>query len=245
MLRVRRAERLGELADDARAAQLRERVLRRPGGDDRTVGQLGSGPVVVGDDHLEAERAGLRDLVDGRDPAVDGEHEPAAVLGEPGERLGRDAVALLEPARQMPLDLGAERAKRQDGERGRADAVDVVVAVDADPRPRGDRGPDPLDRDRHVAEQQRVVRLALAGEEGARLLDVVEAAADQDRGDDGRDAETPAREPPSPPAGKARSSNGRRAWAAHARPRIGRRLNRPGEVRHAEPEDACAPHART
>ena len=56
-----------------------------------------------------------------------------AVVGEPRDRVARDAVALLEAARQVPADVGAELAQRQHGERGRADAVDVVVAVDADP----------------------------------------------------------------------------------------------------------------
>ena len=53
-----------------------------------------------------------------------------------------EAVALLEPRRQVPLRLGAELAQQQHGERGRADPVGVVVAVDADPRAGRDRGPD-------------------------------------------------------------------------------------------------------
>ena len=137
--------------------------------------------MVVGDDHLEAERLRLGDLLDGGDAAVDGEHEPAAVVGEPLERLPRDAVALLEAARQVPLDLRAELAERQDGERGGADPVDVVVAVDADALAGGDRGADPLDGDGHVAEQERVVRRALAGEEGAGRVEVAVAAPDEDR----------------------------------------------------------------
>ena len=55
-------------------------------------------------------------------------------------------VALLEPRRQVPRRLGAELAQQQDGERGGADAVGVVVAVDADARARRDRGADRLDR---------------------------------------------------------------------------------------------------
>ncbi len=130
---------------------------------------------------LEAERLRLGDLLDGGDPAVDGEHEPAAVFGEPRDRGAGDAVALLEPARQVPLDLRAELPERQDGERGRADAVDVVVAVHADTRAGRDRGADALDRLGHVAQQERVVRLALAVEEGAGCARVGVPATDEDR----------------------------------------------------------------
>ena len=56
-----------------------------------------------------------------------------ALLGEARDRRRGDAVALLEPARQVPADVGAELPQRQHRERRRADAVDVVVAVDADP----------------------------------------------------------------------------------------------------------------
>ena len=78
----------------------------------------------------------LGDLLDRGDAAVDGEHEPAALVGEPLERDADDAVALVEAARQVPVDVGAELAQQQDGERGRRDPVDVVVAVDADARGR-------------------------------------------------------------------------------------------------------------
>ena len=100
-----------ELVDDAGAAELRERVVGRPRRDDRAVGQGLARPVVVGDDDLEPRRPGLRDLLDGRDPAVDGQNERATLLREPRQRLARDAVALLEAARQVPLDVGAEAAR--------------------------------------------------------------------------------------------------------------------------------------
>ena len=68
---------------------------------------------MVGDDDLEPARLRRGDLGDGGDPAVDGEQEPAALLREPRDRLARDAVALLEAARQVPVDLGAELAQRR------------------------------------------------------------------------------------------------------------------------------------
>ena len=42
---------------------------------------------MVGDDDLEPAPPGLGDLVDGRDPAVDGQDEPDALVREPAERL--------------------------------------------------------------------------------------------------------------------------------------------------------------
>jgi hypothetical protein len=122
--------------------------------------------VVVGDDHLEPACTRLRHLLDGGDAAVDGDDEPAAFVGEPRERLGAHAVALVEAAGQVPVDLGAELPEQQHGERGGGDAVDVVVAVDADAAALGDGGADPLCGGAHVAEQERVVRRLFALEEG-------------------------------------------------------------------------------
>ena len=178
-LRVDPEERLAELVDDAGAAELRERVVGRPRRDDGAVRQRFAGPVVVGDDHLEPARPRLGDLLDRGDPAVDGDDEPAALVGEPRERLGTHAVALVEAARQVPVDLGAELPEQQHGEGGGGDAVDVVVAVDADAAALGDGGADLLRGGLHVAEQERVVRRLLALEEGARDRGVGVPAPDE------------------------------------------------------------------
>ena len=77
----------------------------------------------------------------------------------------RDAVALVEPARQVVRDLRAELAQDEHGERGRADPVGVVVAVDADLRPGRDGRPDRLAGLAHVAELERIVLGQLGGEE--------------------------------------------------------------------------------
>src|SRR5207253_3706730 len=138
--------------------------------DDWTLRKRLCRPVVVGDDDVETARLRTRDLVDGADPAVDGEHEPAALIGEAVEGLAREAIALVEAARKMPVRFGAERTQRQDGERGRADPVDVVVAVDAYALAVRDRRVNRLDGAAHVAEQKRVVLRRLRGEEGCRLL---------------------------------------------------------------------------
>jgi hypothetical protein len=176
----RSQQRLGELPDDARAAEAGERVVALQRRDDRAVGERVSGPVVVGDDDLEPEPARTCDLCDGRDPAVDGEDELDPVGGQPFERLAVQAVALVEAARQVPGDVRVELAQEQDGERGRADPVGVVVAVDADPLARRDRGTQRGDRLAHVAEQQGIVAGQRACEERAGVLRIAEAAADED-----------------------------------------------------------------
>ena len=132
-------EGLEQLEGDTGATELCERVRRRPRGDDGAVRKLLSGSMVVGDHDVKAQPAGGRDLVDRRDAAVDREHEPVALVGELLEGLAREAVALLEAAREVPADVGAELPEREHREHGRADAVHVVVAVDADLRPCRDR----------------------------------------------------------------------------------------------------------
>ena len=176
-LRVGAQQRLAELPHDAGPAELAERIVAAVGPDDRAGRQLVARPVVVGDDDVEPELARVRDLLDRGHAAVDGQHEADALAGQPGQRLAGDAVALVEAARQVVRHVRAELAQDEHRERGRADAVGVVVAVDADPRPRRDRRADRLAGLAHVAERERVVRGQLCLEERARLLGVVEAAA--------------------------------------------------------------------
>ena len=76
-----------------------------------------------------------------------------------------------------------------DGQRGRADAVDVVVAVYADPNPLRDGGPDPADGRLHVSEQGRVVGGILGLQEPTRRVRLVVAAPQENRRDDLADAE--------------------------------------------------------
>ena len=180
-LMVGSEQRLAELVDHTGAAQLGERIAGRARRDDRAVGKHVGGPVMVGDDDLETTPLGLCDLVHGRDTAVDRHDEPHAVLLEPFERLAGDAIALREPARQVPDDVRAELAQEEDGERGRADAVDVVVAVDADARAVRNGGSDPLHRSRHVTEEQRVVARAARREEAPGVVRLVEPPANENR----------------------------------------------------------------
>ena len=80
------------------------------------------------------ELARERDLLDGRDRAVDGDQQPRAARGQPPDGRRREAVAVADAVGQVAVDVGAERAQRAHEDRRRADAVDVVVAVDGDPR---------------------------------------------------------------------------------------------------------------
>src|SRR5436305_566506 len=82
----------------------------------------------------------------------------------------------------MPCRVGAELAEEEDGERRGADAVGVVVAVDADSRPTRDSVPDRLDRGGHVAERKGIVAGQGALEEGAGRRRVVVPAPDEHRG---------------------------------------------------------------
>ena len=95
-------------------------------------GQGGGEVMVVGDDQLQPEVAGMLRLRDRRDPAVDRDHEAHALRRQRRERLGVEAVALFLPARHVPRGLGVERLQAADEDRGGAHAVGIVVAVDRD-----------------------------------------------------------------------------------------------------------------
>ena len=171
-----------EGVDDPRPTEVGARVVGRTRRDDEAVRQRVARPMVVRDDDVEAELASARDLRDGGDAAVDGDDEVDPVGRELLDRLERKAVALVEPARQAPVDRRAELPQDEDADGGRGDPVDVVVAVHADALSRGDRGADPLDGGGHVAERQRVVTGVVCLEERARLDGVVEAAPDEHGG---------------------------------------------------------------
>ena len=172
-------ERLGQLPDDAGAAQPRERVVALQWRDDRARRKLLGGPMMVGDDDFEAERTRVLDLGNGGDAAVDRDDELEALAGEPRQRVGIQAVALLEPRRQMPRDIGTQFAQQQHRERGRADPVGVIVPVDADAGACGDGRVDHLDGLAHVSERERVVPRECPSEETPRVLRLAVAPPDE------------------------------------------------------------------
>ena len=108
--------------------KLRKGVIRRTGRDDRAVGELVSGAVMVGHDHLEPELLRPGDLGDGRNPAVDGEHEAAPFVCKPVERGTGDPVTLFEPAREVP---GSLLRAPEDENRGLFDSPSGLIRVDA------------------------------------------------------------------------------------------------------------------
>ena len=163
-------ERAGDLVSDARGAEVGARVSRDDGMDDRAIGELRARLVVVGDDDVDAERPCVCDLVDRRDPAVGGDQEASAALGQPVDRLAAEAVAVLDAPGDKPVALGASVAQGADEDRGGGGAVDVVVAVDRDRLLRGDRTPDRRNRGVHSRELGRIVAL-VGGQELASVLD--------------------------------------------------------------------------
>ena len=181
VLAGRLQQRPGELVRDRRGTQVRAWVVADPRVHDRRVGQVAVGPraVVVGDDHVHPGRPGARDLLDGRDRAVDGHEQSGAALRQPVDGRGGEPVAVAGAVGQVPVDVGADRAQRPDQDRGRAHAVDVVVAVDRDPAAAAHVGEDLLGGVAQAAEGvQRV--LVGARQERARGGRLAHPAAHED-----------------------------------------------------------------
>ncbi len=105
--RRRPAQRRCQLVGDPGPAELAERVAGDDRVQDRAPGQLRARLMVVGDDHLQPGAERRLDLGDGADPAVGGQQQRGAALGQLGDgRLG-EPVAVLEPAGDQPVALGA------------------------------------------------------------------------------------------------------------------------------------------
>ena len=148
--------------------------------------------VVVGDDQIDPELAGHRRLGGAGDPAVDGDHELRPLRRQAAERLGVEAVPLLEAVGHIPLRRRPEGLKTAQEDRRGAHAVGVVIAVDHDPRPVAGGGENPLGRGRHPGEQFGIAEiLKRAGEERPRRGSVDKPASGEQPGDDRRHAGGP------------------------------------------------------
>jgi hypothetical protein len=112
--------------------------------DDRAVREALARQVMVGDHDLDAGGAGGRNLLDRADPAVGRDHKLGAAAAQFLDARHRQPVSVGEPVGDQPVAFRTERAERGDEDRRRADAVDVVVAVDRDPARTVDQGEDPL-----------------------------------------------------------------------------------------------------
>jgi hypothetical protein len=148
---------------------------------DRRVGQLAvrARRVVVGHDDVDPGGACRGHLLHGRDRAVHGDEQLRPAGGEPLDGRTREPVPVVDPAGQVPVDVGPERAQRPHEDRGRAHPVDVVVAVDGDARAPLDVAEDVRRPLAQAAE--RVERVARPGvEERPRLLCVGEPATHKD-----------------------------------------------------------------
>ncbi len=174
-------QRLRELPDDPRPTEAGERIVALERRDDGTRGELGCRPVMIGHHNVEPERARMLDLGYRGDPAVDRDDEVEALRCEAREGVGVQAVAFLEPRREMPCHVGVHLAQKEDCQGGRADPVGVVVAVDADPLAGRDCGGDRVDCGAHVAERERIVAGEGPSRNAACLVGVSEAAPDEHR----------------------------------------------------------------
>src|SRR5437764_751604 len=158
--------------------------------DDRAVWQppVGARAVMVAENYVDSCRPGGSHLLDGGDPAVDRYQQPGAACGEALDGRLCKPVAVVDPVRQEPTDVPAERTHRADHDRARADPVHVVVTVNGDPGARPDVMLDQRDRLLDVSERTGVVGLArvqeLPGQTG-----VAEAAANEQLRDDMADPE--------------------------------------------------------
>ncbi len=106
-----------DLVGDARRAEVWAGIARDDRMDDGAIGQLGAGLVVVGHDDVDAERLRVSDLFDRRDPAVGGDEEAGAALGQAVDRLHAEAVSVLDPPRDEPVAVAAQLANRADQDR--------------------------------------------------------------------------------------------------------------------------------
>ena len=144
--------------------------------------------MVVGHDHVDTGSARGRDLLDRGDRAVDGHQQAGAARGEALDGGRREPVAIVDPARQVPVDIGTERSQRADQHGGRTDAVDVVVAVHGDARAAFDMGENPRGALAQAAE--RVERMPhVRVDERPRGRGIAEPAADEHLCRDVRHAE--------------------------------------------------------
>ena len=126
-----------QVVGDAGAGELGQPAARQRRAlrvDDERVGLTLARRVVVADDHLDAGGLQRGDLGEVGDAAIDGDQQVrrGRVLRD---AVGVDAVAVPDPVRDEGRDLRAEGAEPEREHRGAADAVGVVVAVDADAPP--------------------------------------------------------------------------------------------------------------
>ena len=139
--------------------------------------------MVVADNHLQALAAGVFDLVDGLDAAVERDDELEAAVRGPVDALVGHAVALVVAVGNVEIHLVGETLDEGIDQRDGGRAVHVIVAVDQDLLAGGDGAVQPLHRLVHVLHQEGIVEgVQRRAEEGARLLESLDAALDKQLG---------------------------------------------------------------
>jgi hypothetical protein len=173
-------ERLAELQDHPGGTQLGAAVGPERRMDERAIGQPGPRAVMVGDHHVQSRRPRLGHLLDGGHAAVDRHQQVHPPARKARDGRAREAIALVEAARQLPDGIAAQRAQRADEHGGGAHAVHVVVAEHRDPRAPLEVAQNQLAGGCDTGNRERVMALA-GGQKAPGLLDVGEAAAGQNR----------------------------------------------------------------
>ena len=146
----------------------------------RRLWQLDGHGVVINDDDVDAALLCVDDFVVVGDAAVDGDHEPAARVVQAIDARARQPVALDEPVGDRARGTDAAVGEEVGQQCGRGDAVDVVVAEDADRLIGFDAVADTFKSGIDAGEPQRIgqvlqTRLQIVG----GLRSVGDAAADE------------------------------------------------------------------
>ena len=222
---ARAAQRFRELGDDAGAAEPGERVPRRAARDDGTSRERLAGPMMVGDDDVEAELASRaatsstavipQSTVSTRSPPSSASRSASA--GEPypsSNRLGR--CQSTAPRRARAAEHGpapSRRSRRRRSRRARTSACPAATAARIRP-----------DRSDHVPEHQGVVTGQRSVEEGpsGSVESPKPRRTSTLRGQLGSDPELPRRAHSTSARGTGSIFHARPAWAVEATARFGR-----------------------
>src|SRR3972149_11842360 len=142
---------------EADAGQILERILvtleaRIENGQRPRPGWAGS--MMIGDDQIEAEAARMRSLAPGADPAVDRDHKPGALRLQGTQGFGVKAISFVEAIGDVGPYPGAQPFANAHQERGRGDAVSVVISIHDDRLLVADRGPNALPGRGHPAQEK-------------------------------------------------------------------------------------------
>ena len=147
------------------------------------------GDVVVADDEVDAQRAGIGDFVDGLDAAVEHDDKSDAHFGGVVHSLARDAIPLVIAVGDVEVHVRIELAQETVDQRHGGAAVDVVVAVDHDALLPPHGLVEAVDGRVHVVHQERIGQFGeLGAEETARLGRRRDATVHEELAQNGMDA---------------------------------------------------------